>query len=182
MMNRDALLELYVPNVPVAALLAMPYSTQPTVFKVPAVAPTPCAVIVTMSSKLNPAVADVMTVVRVPVLPNTIALSVPAVVSRAAVKIVVRAAVGVAHDPPPFNSSAFPGVVPVCGLKKLAGSAYAGLAAVLPDITVAAAAVTADPDAGIEYSSSAWVPVRKLMSAPYELVAVTMPVAAMVNV
>src|SRR6266568_4260195 len=146
-MNRDALLAPYVPNVPAAALLAMPYSTQPTAFKVPAVAPTPCAVQVTMISKSNAAVAEVMTVVRVPVLASTIALSVPADVSRAAVKIVVRAAVGVAHDPPPLRSNAFPGVVPPCVLKKLAGSAYAGFAAVLPDITVATAAVTADPDA-----------------------------------
>src|SRR6266568_3535920 len=153
-MNRDALFAPYVPNVPAAALLAMPYSTQPTALTVPAVAPTPCAVIVTMISKSNAAVAEVMTLVRVPVLANVIP-NVPAAVSRPAVNTVVRAAVGVAHEPPPLRSNAFPGVVPVCGLKKLAGSAYAGFAAVLPDMTVATAAVTADPDAGIEYSSSA---------------------------
>src|SRR6266568_6242515 len=104
-MNRDALLAPYVPNVPAAALLAMPYSTQPTAFRLPAVAPTPCAVSVTMISKSNAAVAEVMTLVRVPVLASTIWLVVLfAVGSRAAVKTVVRAAVGVAHDPPPLSS------------------------------------------------------------------------------
>src|SRR6266568_2606697 len=115
-MNRDALLAPYVPNVPAAALLAMPYSTQPTALRVPAVAPTPCAVIVSMISKSNAAVAEVMTLVRVPVLASVIP-NVPAVVSRPAVKTVVRAAVGVAHDPPPLRSNALPGVVPDCGLK-----------------------------------------------------------------
>jgi hypothetical protein len=85
-------------------------------------------------------------------------------VSNPTVNTVVRAAVAVAQEPPPFSSSAFPGVVPPCDAKKLAGNAYAGFAAVDPDITVIAAAVTADPDAGMEYSSSAWVPVRKLIA------------------
>jgi hypothetical protein len=43
--------------------------------------------------------------------------------------------------------------------KKSSGIAYAGFAAVVPDMTVAAAAVTAVPDAGMAYRHSAWVPV-----------------------
>jgi hypothetical protein len=74
-------------------------------------------------------------------------------------KLVVRAAVAVDHQPPPLSSIDLPGPPPDFCQKKSSGIAYAGFAAVVPDMTVAAAAVTAEPDAGIEYSSSAWVPV-----------------------
>src|SRR5437899_12152997 len=101
-MNRDALLLLYVPNVPVAALLPMPYSTHPNAFSAPTVLPNPGDVLVTSTSKPHSAFV-VTTVVSVPVFPNGSAIvPVPGVELRPIWKFVVRAAVAVDHQPPPW--------------------------------------------------------------------------------